>query len=426
MGKSDYSHFGRRVSRALRDAMRSGNFEDIGRVVGDTVRDVADEVNETFQSTPDHRRAPHPYAPNGQPEGGDYGYTAQTPPQGQEPPVYYGPNQAAPESRRHRRHQRASVRGVPGSLSGMFCSILGTIIGVPLLIADIAVLGVFAASQMTASAALVTASVLLPLTAVSFGCAGYGGRLRHRARRFARYQAALGGAAFGQVAELAATAGETPERTVKDLKKMIAAGLYPSGHITPDSSCFIIDDETYMEYLDAEKARKRKEQKARAAQQQKEADPKNAELETVRREGNDYLLEIRAANDEIPDEAVSNQLYQLENITGRIFHCVEQHPQKLPEIRKFMRYYLPTTLKLVKSYREFDKQPVQGENIRKAKSEIAHALDTINTAFANLLDSLFADDAFDISTDISTLEAMLKQEGLTGSDFQQPEDREAE
>ena len=97
----------------------------------------------------------------------------------------------------------------------------------------------------------------------------------------------------------------------------------------------------------------------------------------------------------------------------------------MPDIRKFMRYYLPTTLKLVKSYQEFDKQPVQGENIRKAKDEIEHALDTINTAFANLLDSLFADDAFDVSTDISTLETMLKQEGLTGSDFKQPPEEEA-
>ncbi len=88
-----------------------------------------------------------------------------------------------------------------------------------------------------------------------------------------------------------------------------------------------------------------------------------------------------------------------------------------------MRYYLPTTLKLVQSYQEFDTQPVQGENITQAKTEIAQALDTINAAFANLLDSLFADDALDISTDISALETMLKQEGLTGSDFQKkPED----
>ncbi len=90
----------------------------------------------------------------------------------------------------------------------------------------------------------------------------------------------------------------------------------------------------------------------------------------------------------------------------------------MPEISKFMRYYLPTTLKLVNAYREFEKQPVQGENIRNAKTEIQTSLEIINKAFENLLDSLFEDDALDISTDISVLHTMLAQEGLTGSDFQ--------
>lgn len=82
-----------------------------------------------------------------------------------------------------------------------------------------------------------------------------------------------------------------------------------------------------------------------------------------------------------------------------------------------MQYYLPTTLKLVKAYREFDGQPVQGENVTKVKAEISDTLDTINTAFENLLDSLFQDDVMDISTDISVLETMLAQEGLTEDAF---------
>ena len=82
-----------------------------------------------------------------------------------------------------------------------------------------------------------------------------------------------------------------------------------------------------------------------------------------------------------------------------------------------MSYYLPTTLKLVNAYRKFDEQPVQGENILSSKREIEETLDTINLAFENLFDGLFEEDAMDVSTDISVLETMLKQEGLTGSDF---------
>ncbi|MBC7960487.1 MAG: 5-bromo-4-chloroindolyl phosphate hydrolysis family protein, partial [Vallitaleaceae bacterium] len=104
-------------------------------------------------------------------------------------------------------------------------------------------------------------------------------------------------------------------------------------------------------------------------------------------------------------------------IISKIIEYVEVHPEKLSEVRRFMEYYLPTTLKLLNAYREFDRQPIQGENIRTAKSEIKNALDTINGAFENLLDSLFENAAWDVSTDISVLQTILAQEGLTDKDF---------
>jgi len=107
----------------------------------------------------------------------------------------------------------------------------------------------------------------------------------------------------------------------------------------------------------------------------------------------------------------------LELVIDKIFTHVEQHPDQLTEIEKFMDYYLPTTLKLVTTYREFDLQPVQGENIRSAKQEIEKTLDTINHAFETLLDSLFEDAAMDVSTDISVLKTILAQEGLTPNKF---------
>ena len=126
---------------------------------------------------------------------------------------------------------------------------------------------------------------------------------------------------------------------------------------------------------------------------------------------------MREANDAIPGEDISKKLTRLELIIDKIFTHVEKHPEQTDELHKFMNYYLPTTLKLVNAYREFDEQPVQGENIRKAKQEIEDTLDTIISAFEKLFDSMFEDAAMDISTDISVLETMLAQEGLTERDF---------
>ena len=82
-----------------------------------------------------------------------------------------------------------------------------------------------------------------------------------------------------------------------------------------------------------------------------------------------------------------------------------------------MNYYLPTTLKLVNTYKELDNLPVQGDNIINSKNEIKNSLDIINKAFENLLNELFKDIAFDVSSDISVLKTMFAQEGLTDSDF---------
>ena len=102
-----------------------------------------------------------------------------------------------------------------------------------------------------------------------------------------------------------------------------------------------------------------------------------------------------------------------EQIVEQIFQRAEEHPEIIPDLKKMMDYYLPMTVKLLDAYEEMDRQPIQGETIRSSKKEIEDTLDTINQAFEKLLDSLFADRAWDISSDISVLQTMLAQEGLT-------------
>lgn len=89
----------------------------------------------------------------------------------------------------------------------------------------------------------------------------------------------------------------------------------------------------------------------------------------------------------------------------------------IPDLKKMMDYYLPMTVKLLDAYEDMDGQPVQGENITASKKEIEETIDTLNIAFEKLLDSIFRDTAWDVSTDISVLHTVLAQEGLTEDDF---------
>jgi len=101
-------------------------------------------------------------------------------------------------------------------------------------------------------------------------------------------------------------------------------------------------------------------------------------------------------------------------VSGEIFKQVKADPKKLPQIRKFMDYYLPTTLKLLNAYDRMGSTGVTGENTSATMNRVENVMSTIVTAFEKQLDSLFGADAMDISTDITVLETMLAREGLAG------------
>lgn len=124
------------------------------------------------------------------------------------------------------------------------------------------------------------------------------------------------------------------------------------------------------------------------------------------------LGELRRVNDAIPDEEMSAKISRLEQVAAKIFAQAKDDPDKLPQIRKFMDYYLPTALKLLKTYAELEAQGVEGENIRDSKQRIERVMDTLVVAFENQLDKLFQADALDVSTDIDVMENMLRADGL--------------
>ena len=92
---------------------------------------------------------------------------------------------------------------------------------------------------------------------------------------------------------------------------------------------------------------------------------------------------------------------------------VVSQPKKLPQIRRFMDYYLPTTLKLLNAYDRMDSTGIAGDNITATKDKVSAMMDTIVHAFDRQLDALFGEEALDISTDITVMENLLAREGLT-------------
>ena len=151
----------------------------------------------------------------------------------------------------------------------------------------------------------------------------------------------------------------------------------------------------------------------------------NAELDKMISDGRKAVSEMKRLDDAIEDEKISADIRRLETVCQQIFQQVKADPAKLPQIRRFMDYYLPTTLKLLNAYDRMDATGVAGENITGTKERVESNMGTIVSAFEKQLDSLFGADAMDISTDISVLETMLAREGLAGEHMEAQSTKDA-
>lgn len=133
------------------------------------------------------------------------------------------------------------------------------------------------------------------------------------------------------------------------------------------------------------------------------------------REGREYMASIRQIRGKISSRAVAERLSSIEDTTGKILSAVGSDPKEAPKVRRLISYYLPTLIKLADYYRLLEEQGGDGENARSSMARIEQNLGVLDQALKKQLDILYENDALDISTDITVMEGMLAQEGLSES-----------
>ena len=247
-----------------------------------------------------------------------------------------------------------------------------------------------------------------------------------KVKRFKTYRRTLGQKTYCALEKLARSVGKSERFVRRELQQMISEGLFPEGHLDREGNSLIISDETYQYYEQSRLQLEQRRQQEAAQQAQKAQEARQAaasapthdpRVQEVLDRGNAFIAQIRSCNDAIPGEEISAKIDRMELIVRRIFLRAEAHPEIVPDLKKLMDYYLPMTVKLLNAYADMDAQPIQGATIEGSKREIEDTLDTLNLAFEKLLDSVYKDTALDVSSDISVLQTLLAQEGLTEDDF---------
>ena len=410
MAKDDWYDAGEQIKKLVQDAVDGKDFSQLSSMITSVVNDAMDSVQAAMQDN-----------------------------------IYQHTNrEAADRIRRNMQEKQEKARAaekekavvpvktklrVPGEISGNVMKWTGFSVS--------GMLG-FSLVILAASAAALGFSIAVPgsILAVLFAgslSVGICGRNKAAlAKRFRRYREVIGDRTYCLIEELASAIGENYKFVRKDLRKMIGKGFFQTGYLDRKETMLITDSDTYQQYLTAQTEYERREmtnqaareeeakKKARMEEEQKESDGRlTPNFREVVEEGRRYIRHIHECNEKIPGEAISAKLDRLELVITRIFREVERRPETADDMKKMMSYYLPTTQKLLDAYCELDDQPIAGQNIESTKKEIEATLDTLNTAFENFLDSFFEEKAWDISSDITVLQTMLAQEGLTGKDFEQ-------
>ncbi len=432
MEKNDWYEAGEQIVKLVQDAVDSKDFSQLGTTISDVVNDTVNGLQSALKE--------------------NLGKSSQDSGQKTARSSYEYTNRAAAEQIRRnieeKRKQQETERvkkavvpvkvtlNVPGEFTAKLTKWFGYgmsgIMGISLGI----ILIVWATTGLNL---IMPTAILALLTGVSYGIGSRGRDRIGMAQRFRRYRELIGDRKFCLIEELASAIGKSSKFVRKDLSHMIEQGLFKEGYLDREQKMLITDKATYQQYLTTQTEFERKKLEGGAKSEagsgadgsgQKEAGAGNGsagqktavkltpECRELIAEGQRYIQHVHECNEKIEDADMSAKLDRLELVITRIFRVAEQNPDVIGDLKKMMSYYLPTTRKLLDAYCEMDEQPIQGQNIKSTQKEIENAFDTINTAFENLLDSFFKDTAWDISSDITVLNTMLAQEGLTGKAFE--------
>lgn len=299
--------------------------------------------------------------------------------------------------------KRSTMKSRYGSAAGQ------TAAGVAMIVVGTGALGFFGLSLL-GTAVIFEAPIALGLLAMMCVAAGaiiaLGiGRVTF-ANRFKTYRDIISTRTFCYLEEIARRTHAGTAAVRKNAKRMIKRGLFKQAALDDGEEFIIMSSQAYGEY--------------RAAREQESE--REAKLEPPTRDvlsrGEQFIAQIRKSNKEIDDAVISEKLDRIEHVVGSILERVAEHPETAPQLDRMMDYYLPTTVKLLEAYRTLDEAAVETTSVADSKREIASTLDMLREAFEKLLDTLFRDVAWDVSTDISVLRTMLAQDGLTKGAFE--------
>lgn len=125
-----------------------------------------------------------------------------------------------------------------------------------------------------------------------------------------------------------------------------------------------------------------------------------------------FIETLNSLNIEISNEQITNGLYEVTAYLKQIDMIEKEFPDSKEKTKKLTQYYLPILIDILESYKQLNKSARNHEEFKKTEERLQKTILLINEALKTISYSLTQEYFMDLSADMSTLEALLKKDGL--------------
>lgn len=138
--------------------------------------------------------------------------------------------------------------------------------------------------------------------------------------------------------------------------------------------------------------------------------------EKIMSDAEKYIDKIDALNRAIPQEEITNGLYQTCDLIKQI-ELQKESKSDSDKVQKLHDYYLPILIDVLEKYKKLQDSPNHGDEFKKCEAQLIKTIVLINEALKTISESMQEDDYMNINADISTLQSLLQKDGYGENPF---------
>lgn len=239
---------------------------------------------------------------------------------------------------------------------------------------------------------------------------------------YTRFLRELGHNTVIQIRDLASSVQKSEKDTIKELMYMMNKGYFKQARIVENDSLFLLDIPTFKLYKNQKNQMPNlsHEENKKIAQDTSTKTNKDKAEEIIKISSKE-ITSINLSISRIKNRNFLEKVIEIKKTIENITNIIKRYPEKAYVLDKFIEYYLPTTVKLIDAYTEYEIMESNDSKIKNSLAEIESSIEIINEAFEKIQLELMEDRTMDIKTDIDTMKILLNQEGYLEKDWSKNE-----